>query len=248
MLFDMRGRRQTGTRWIYGGLAALMAVGFVGFGVGSDAGAGLFGSGHGGGGGHGGSDSVEDQRDEIRTQLERHPGDAERWRRLTLLEAQAASDAQGEENGRRGLRREARAGLILSTAAYERYRDIVGERRVEQSVALSAARSYAALDMVDRAMDAQRIAVRRGGAGPNGWFELAQLAAANSDIALVDRALRNAVRLVPEEQREAVRSQRDELMQIAVRAPIERAAGGAAFGAGGPGGNVRAPARGGHGG
>ncbi len=64
VLFDIRGHRRTVVRWVYGGLALMFLVGFVGFGVGSDVGARLLGGGHGGSarghGGGGGGGSLED--------------------------------------------------------------------------------------------------------------------------------------------------------------------------------------------
>jgi hypothetical protein len=58
VLFDIRGHKRTVVRWVYGGLALIFLVGFVGFGVGSDVGGELLGGehscsarGHGGGGG-----------------------------------------------------------------------------------------------------------------------------------------------------------------------------------------------------
>jgi len=83
MLFDLRGRKRTIVRFVYGGLALLFLVGFVGFGVGSDVGSGILGGSHGGGtsgGGHGSDgDSTEDQIETVRETVDSNPDDANAW-------------------------------------------------------------------------------------------------------------------------------------------------------------------------
>lgn len=233
MLFDIRGRRRTGIRWIYGVVAAVMGVGFVGFGVGSDVGAGLFNAGHGDGGGQTRGVSLDDQREALRARVDRNPRDAGAWRRLSLLEASAAVDQGDGHSG--GARRSDDAGARLeaSTTAYERYRRLAGNRRVDPPLAVSAARAYAALGMSGEAVAAQRLAVRGDAAGPNGWLDLGRYAAANRDVGLVDRALGRAAKLAPRDEREAIRSQRAALMRVAVEDPDTPAGSEGAQGDGG---------------
>lgn len=216
MLFDIRGRRRSVVKVVYGGLAVLFAVGFVGFGVGSDVGAGVFGSGHGGGGGgHGGGDgqSTDDQIEELHEQVADNPRSADAWRRLSLLEASVAFEQTGGHGGGTQPADDAAERLNLAVAAFEEYRDIVGRRRVEPAVAGGAARSYAALGLFYDAVGAQRLAIRER--DPQGWFLLAQYAAAANDDELVDRAMSRAIRAAPRGQRETLRAQRVELRRQA---------------------------------
>ena len=99
MLFDMSGRRRGVIRWTYALLAAVFFLGFVGFGIGSDAPGGIFGSGHGGGGGHGGGRSLDDRLDDLNERVRRNPRDASAWRALSLLQASAAFERSGGHGG-----------------------------------------------------------------------------------------------------------------------------------------------------
>lgn len=218
MLFDIRGRRRSVVKGVYGGLALLFLLGFVGFGVDSDVGVGLFGSGHGGGSarGHGGggdAGSLEDQIEDAREATERNPRDAAAWRRLSVLEGSAAYEQTGGHGGGTQLADDASAHLNLAVDAYEKYLEAAGQRRVDRTVAASAARSYAALGRTTEAVAAQRRAIGRREA--QGWFLLAQYAAADKDDRLVDRALDRAISLAPRGQRAALRAQRAALRQQA---------------------------------
>jgi len=90
MLFDLRGRgRRRAVRLIYTGLALLMGVGLIGFGI---------GGGFGGGGilnaasneGAGGGPSVGDKVKKYQAIIKREPNNVAAWEKLTearLLEA-----------------------------------------------------------------------------------------------------------------------------------------------------------------
>lgn len=252
MLFDVRGRRRTVIKAVYGGLALLFLVGFIGFGVGSDVGAGLLGSGHGGGsgGGHGGGGdgrSIEDQREDLLERVQANGRDANAWRQLSVLEAGAAFESSGGHGGSTQLADDAPERLNASVAAYEAYRDLVGPRRVERSVASTAGRSYATLQQFEDAVTAQRLAIGRR--DTQGWFLLAQYAAGAHDSELVERAMRKAIRSAPSGQREALRQQLPALRQLALTV-VGPPGGGAAGGSSAPpaDGQSAPPRGGGHGG
>lgn len=230
MLFDIRGRRRSVVKVVYGGLAVLFAVGFVGFGVGSDVGAGVLGGGHGGGGG-GTPESVDDQIEDLREQVAENPRAVHAWRRLSTLEASAAFEQTGGHGAGTQPAEDAVERLNLSVAAFEEYRDLTGRDAVEPAVAASAARSYVALGMVHDAIAAQRLAIRERDA--QGWFLLAQYAAAANDDELVNRAMRRAIRDAPRGQHDTLRTQHEALRRQA-------------FTVAPPAGTAGAPPAGGH--
>ncbi|MBA2256545.1 MAG: hypothetical protein H0W05_04970 [Thermoleophilaceae bacterium] len=221
MLFDLRGRKRTIVRFVYGGLALLFLVGFVGFGVGSDVGSGILGGSHGGGtsgGGHGSDgDSTEDQIETVRETVDSNPDDANAWERLSILSATAALDTESDAGGHGGSPQLADDGLERlgeSVFAYEQYVDLRGERRVSPTLAQSAARSYATLNEFPLAVDAQRLAADPRNAQAN--LVLAQYAAAWGDVAMTENALDRAAAAVPPSQRDAIEQQRSSLRRLAV--------------------------------
>lgn len=101
MLFDLRSRRRSAIRVLYSALATLMLVGFVAFGVGSEAGVGVFGGhvGIGHVGADGGGPSSEEHR-ALLQRVERAPRDTAGWRSLVLAsEAAVFHDAPGGHRG-----------------------------------------------------------------------------------------------------------------------------------------------------
>jgi len=201
VLFDIRGHRRTVVRWVYGGLALIFLVGFVGFGVGSDVGSGLLGGGHGGSaGGHGGGGgSREDQADELRERVQSHPADRNAWRRLSLLAANLAYEQSGGHGGGSELADDGRGRLVESVVAYEEYTKLLRGRRPARALAQTAAQSYMTLRLPFDAVKAQRLAARRR--DPQGQFLLAQYEAASGNSKGAERALRRAIAAAPAAQR-----------------------------------------------
>jgi hypothetical protein len=216
MLFDISGRRHTAVRAVYGGLAVVFLAGFIGFGVGSDVSGGLFGSGHGGFH-HRGAVSLDDQRDRLQRAVETRPGDAQAWRQLSLLEAQAAYEPSPHHGGAGTLAPYGRDHLNESVSAYERYRDLVGRHRVDRAAGQTAARSYAALGLVRDAIDAQWLVTSRRDVA--GHFLVAQLAAASGDDRLLERAMRQALAAATPAQAAQLKAQLPLLRRQAVTVP-----------------------------
>jgi hypothetical protein len=198
-------------------------AGFIGSGVGSDVSGGLFGSGHGGVH-HRGVASLDDQRERLQRAVEKRPGDAQAWRQLSLLEAQAAYEPSPHHGGATVLAPHGRSILNESVVAYERYRAIVGRRRVERVVGQTAARSYAALGLMRDAIDAQWLVTGRRDVG--GHFVVAQLAAAAGDDRLLERAMRHAIAAATPAQARQLRLQLPALRRQAVTVPGLVAPGG----------------------
>ena len=226
VLFDIRGHRRTVVRWVYGGLALMFLVGFVGFGVGSDVGGGLLGGGHGGSaGGHGGGGgSLEDQADELRERVQSDPADHDAWRRLSLVLANLAYEQSGGHGGSSELADDGRGRLVESVVAYEEYTMLLRGRRPARALAQTAARSYMTLRLPFDAVKAQRLAARRR--DPQGQFLLAQYEAASGDSIGAERALRRAIAAAPAAQRQQLRGQRAALQQLVTPPSVADGHGG----------------------
>jgi hypothetical protein len=137
--------------------------------------------------------------------VERNRRDASAWRALSLLQASAAFERSGGHGG--------------------------GERRVSVALARTAARSYQLTRRPWDAVDAQRLAARKGGTSDN--LLLAQYAATLGDLRVMERALARGLREAPRPQRALIRQQARQLRRQAVF--------GSAPGGGHGGGQLPAP-------
>jgi hypothetical protein len=119
MLFDLRsrGRRRT-VRVVYGGIAVLFLLGFVGFGVGSGLG-GNFNVGEllGKGGGH----SYASQVSKARKQTQREPGNPAAWKYRTESELLEAREGAYTNSSTGGYTAEGRKLLPKIQRSWERY-------------------------------------------------------------------------------------------------------------------------------
>ena len=118
MIFDLKGKRRRVVQVVYATLAALIAVGLVGAGIGSDVSGGLFDAFRGSGGG--GGDSLIDRRVEAaNARLQRNPRDAAALQDLARAEFQLAGQDADPNTGVYG--KDARDNLTRAASAWERY-------------------------------------------------------------------------------------------------------------------------------
>ena len=203
MLFDLtgRGRRRT-VRVIYGGLALLFLLGFVGFGVGSLGSGGGFveaifgGKGEGGGGGASYGSQLKKARQLTVTQ----PNNAAAWSgviHFALLEAGNGENFNSTENS---FTAKAQPLLKEVQAAWERYLKLT-PRNPSAEVAAEVLRVYATAGGINDptgAVKALKIEIA-GTASPSAtqYYRLAQAAYLANDKAEGARASKLAIKLAP---------------------------------------------------
>ncbi|MGH2955504.1 MAG: hypothetical protein ACRDL6_00715 [Solirubrobacterales bacterium] len=147
MLFDLQspGRRRV-IKVAYSILAVLFVVGFVGFGVGSEAGVGGIADVFTGGGGSSDDNPFEDEIEAAETRAEQNPKDPAAFAELVQLHYQAGSQAVeiDEETGQQSISESGERELQKGADAWAKYQKLSG-RKIETTTATLAVQTYAAL-------------------------------------------------------------------------------------------------------
>ena len=218
MLFDLKGRRRRVVQVTYAALAALLAVGLVGAGIGSDVSGGLFDAFRGEGGGDaGGASLIEKRVETAQARLRRNPRDEAALKDLTRAEFQLAGQNADPNTG--VYRNEAKANLARAASAWERYLALEPEKP-DASLARVMVQVYGpgALNRLDKAAQAQEI-IAEAKPSPQAYLQLAQYAALAKDTRTADLAGQKAIDLAPKSQRKAVRAQLDQIKAQAAAPP-----------------------------
>ena len=146
MLFDLQspGRRRV-IKVAYATLAVLFVVGFVGFGVGSEAGVGGIADVFSGGGGDD-DNPFEEEIEAAETRAEQNPKDPAAFAELVQLHYQAGTQAVeiDEETGQQSLSETGERRLQQGADAWAKYQKLSGQK-VDTSTATLAVQTYAAL-------------------------------------------------------------------------------------------------------
>lgn len=210
MLFDLRGRRRGVIKFIYAGLAILMAGGLLLFGIGGEVSGGLFeGLGIGGGSATDAGQVLEEQAERIEGRLARNPGDEGQLLALARTRI-AAGNARMEtdpETGTQVATSEARAEFEQGLQAWNRYLRQVKGGEVNPAAAQLVAGTYFSLaessgtmreieSNIEGAAAAQRIAAEER---PNigSLSTLAIYEFFNGNFAAGNRATREAAARAP---------------------------------------------------
>lgn len=195
MLFDTSspGRKRV-LRFVYGLLALLFLVGFVGFGVGTSGSGGGILDALGIGGGSSNSGSLEDQYtqpiDQANKKLEKDPTNERALLSLTRFHfLSAAQQVQTNDSGT--LDSGAKDQLEQSVNAWSRYLK-TKPSKPDNTVAAFAAQAYVALDDAAGAAEAQQI-VADAGPSAQGYYQLALYRYADTDFKGGDAAAKKAV-------------------------------------------------------
>src|ERR671910_756631 len=166
MLFDLRGKRRRFIQVVYALLAALFLIGFVGFGVGSEAGSGgIFDAlGIGGDDTSSSNPQYDEDIDEAEQRLQQDPKDEQAL--LTLAQthylAGRGERETDETTGEPVLTDEARVDFDESIAAWERYLKLA--KKPSDNVATQVVNSYVFLNDAEGAAETQRIVADPAGA------------------------------------------------------------------------------------
>ena len=208
MIFDLKsGRRRRVVQVVFGFLAAIFLLGFVGFGIGGDVSGGIFDAlGFGSGNSGVGSPQYEDQIEEAETTLEGDPSneqamlDLARYHYLSATESGIETDTT---TGRTTISEEARAELEESVAAWERYIE-TDPKRPDYTVAGNVAKAYVYLEDLDGAAAAQEI-FAGGQESFVAYLQLAQYHYLDGNLKQGDAAGEQAVQAADSAEREQVR-------------------------------------------
>jgi hypothetical protein len=210
MLFDLRskGRRRT-VRFVYFGLALIMGVGLIGFGVGSGNGfGGLFssggavGSGTGGGGANGQASQEEKQ---ALAQTRANPNNPAGW--IALMQARYVSAGQGNNfnSATNTYTASGKAEMASALTAWQRYLQLTNTP--DPNMAIVAARAYDAIAQYKNEAAAWQIVTAANPSVPTYYEDLAVAAYQAKNANLGDLAAAKAVDLAPKSNRIQLRSE-----------------------------------------
>jgi hypothetical protein len=210
MLFDLRskGRRRT-VRFVYFGLALIMGVGLIGFGVGSGNGfGGLFssggavGSGTGGGGANGQASQEEKQ---ALAQTRANPNNPAGW--IALMQARYVSAGQGNNfnSATNTYTASGKAEMASALTAWQRYLQLTNTP--DPNMAIVAARAYDAIAQYKNEAAAWQIVTAANPSVPTYYEDLAVAEYQAKNANLGDLAAAKAVSLAPKSTRAQLRAQ-----------------------------------------
>ena len=161
MLFDLRsgGRRRT-IKFVYGGLALLMFVGFVGFGIGSSGLSGSIGDLlRDQGSSTGGQDAVERLTTTVQNadaKTKSAPTDPAAWAALAQARVRLAQVGDNFDNAANDYTAEGRRQLTAAGTAWDKY-IALDPPTPDERLARSMTQAFLALEQPDKAVGAQEV-------------------------------------------------------------------------------------------
>jgi hypothetical protein len=207
MLFDLRGKRRRAVQFTYAGLAALMAVGLLGAGVGSGVSGGIFDIFTGGGNGTSLSDAnkpVKKKIDQANSKLKTNPRDQAALIQLVrghYTLATSDTDPNTGAFGKKGKPELAQAGL-----AWKRYL-ATKPATVDPALATLMTTAYGSLGLnqpANASEAAEIVALQRKDA--SSYIQLVQYATLAGQKRKADLAAAKALELAPKGQRGTVKN------------------------------------------
>lgn len=205
MLFDLRGRRKNWIRFLYGFLAAVFMITFIGAGVGVGGGGGGFFDLLGGGGGTANT-LFDDQIETAQKRTEVDPKNAAAWAALAKADFQLANSAEGLDEESGGLNDRGEQAAIEGIDAWERYLKLV-DGKPSAVTAQFAANTYGATGDAKGALKAQQIVVDRYSDRGNAWAQLALFAFASGNDELGNKAQAKAIALTDPDKRNTAKAE-----------------------------------------
>ena len=219
MLFDLSspGRKNV-IRVVYGVLALLFPVGFVGFGIGGEPGGGGSSTGPLGGGGDGDTaEQFEEQIDDAEARLETNPTDEKALATLAesrYLSGQVQLDVD-EATGAPVLTEEARGEFEAAIDAWTRYLE-TKPARPDVAAAGQVLQAFIFLGDAEGAADTQEI-LAEDNPSAGTYSTLANFAYADFDFKRGDEAVQRAVEEASPQEKKTVEKQLDQLREAYVK-------------------------------
>jgi tetratricopeptide (TPR) repeat protein len=243
MLFDLRSRgRRRSVKVIYTGLALLIGVGLVGFGVGSVGGGSfLEGLGKGGGGGNGYAAKIAAAQKRIK----RNPKEAAAW--AVLTEAQLHEASLGSENYETETERYTAQGkekLRQAAASWNHYLRLTSKPRVALAKQMANVFGFEGLNEPTGAIQALRIVIAANPHEAVAYSQLADYSYLARDYKQGDRAAKKALSLVPKIKRALMESEFERLKNEVKKAYAKAGTGSVGKGTGAAGASAGGSAAG----
>jgi tetratricopeptide (TPR) repeat protein len=217
VLFDLKtGKRRRVVQVLFGSLAFIFFISFVGFGIGSDATGGIFDAiGLGGSGGSSTDPQFEQQIEDAEAQVEANPKDEKALLELAEVRYQAGQfELESDpETGAAVVTEDARTNFEASLDAWERYLDLKPDNPNPGTAAL-VSQAYVQLNDAEGAAAAQEI-VAKDNPSSGTYGNLALYRYAAGDIEGGDEAADLAVQEAEPSQRKTIQKQLAELSERA---------------------------------
>jgi hypothetical protein len=239
VLFDLRGKRRRAVQVTYASLAALMAIGLVGAGIGSDVSGGVFDifTGEDSADVSDANKATQERIDRANDRLKVNPRDRAALLELVRGHYQIAASDTDRETSQFG--DDGKKELEKASAAWKRFLATKPER-IDDSLAtlMMTAYSELGLNQPENATEAAELVAEQRN-DPQAYVQLVQFATAAGQTRKADLAAEKALELATsKEEREAVKSA---IEQAKAAGQPQPEAGGAAPA---PGGGGQAPAPG----
>ena len=207
MLFDLRGKgRRRTVKIVYGGLALLLGLGLVAFGIGGATSGGLVDAFTGSGGGS--ETSVySDQVKELRKKVAADPNDEAAWAALTKAQVQQASIIGYDQNSQ-SYSAAGRAELAKGAASWDAYLALE-PKKPDDRVASLMVNAYGpgGLDEPKKAAAALKVVIEGRGASAALYSQLSVLSYLAGDPRESKIAEQRALALTPADERKLVAAQ-----------------------------------------
>jgi tetratricopeptide (TPR) repeat protein len=227
MLFDLRsgGRRRT-VKTVYLGLALLMFVGFVGFGIGSSGLGGGIGDAITGNGTAGGGDEAAIERNDRNIQRAQAktratPTDPAAWSALALARISRARVGGGTDPATGQFTAEGRRQLTAAAAAWDKYLAL-DPANPEERLARQMTQAFAALQQPAKAVAAQELLTEIEPSQQT-FQNLAILAYQAGQLRKGDLAATKAVDLAPKDEQKDLKAELDNYKSQATASQLQQA-------------------------
>lgn len=227
MLFDLQsgGRRRT-VKTVYLGLALLMFVGFVGFGIGSSGlgggiGDAITGNGSQGGGDEAAVERVTNQVNAAAAKTKANPQDAQAWSDLALARVRLASLGDNLDPATGQFTAAGRRQLTAAGTAWDKY-VALDPATPDESLARQMAQAFVSLEAPGRAVGAQEM-IAEIEPTQQTYANLALLAYQAGQVRKGDLAADKAVELAPKDERKDLKTQLDSAKSNAAVQQIQEA-------------------------
>lgn len=206
MLFDLRGKRRRAVQVTYASLAALMAIGLVGAGIGSDVSGGVFDifTGDDGGDVSDANKAVQERIDKANDKLKVNPRDGAALIEVVRGHYSLAATDTNREDGTFG--EDGKEELEKASTAWKRYLATEPEQ-VDPALATLMTTAYGQLGLnqpENATTAAELVAEQRNDA--SSYIQLVQFATQAGQKRKADLAAEKALELAPKEERDTVKA------------------------------------------
>jgi hypothetical protein len=225
MLFDLRsGARRRTVKIVYLGLALLMFVGFVGFGIGSSGLSGSIGDllrDQNAGGENDPVERLETQAANADRAAKAAPSDAAKWAAVVQARVRLAAVGDNFDSNASDYTAAGRRQLTAAGAAWDKYLAL-DPPKVDERLARQMAQAWLSLEKPDKAVAAQE-ALTETDPSQGTFQNLAILAYQAGQLRKGDLAAAKAVELAPKDEQKELKENLDQAKQQATLQQIQQA-------------------------